>query len=74
MDKPHYKEDMGPFLANMKIAKYNDIESLKNNIDANTSAVFLEFIQGEGGLASASKEFIAELNKLKNQFGFFDCC
>jgi len=29
MDKPLYKDQMGPFLPNMKIAKYNNVDDLK---------------------------------------------
>lgn len=70
MDKPKYKELMGPFLDNIKILPYNNIQILEKAIDTDTAAVFLEFIQGEGGLEEASKEFIDMLWELKNKFNF----
>jgi acetylornithine/succinyldiaminopimelate/putrescine aminotransferase len=51
MDKPKYKENMGPFLPDTMVLKFNDIEELERNINDQTAAVFLEFIQGEGGIA-----------------------
>lgn len=70
MDKPKYKELMGPFLDNIKILPYNNIQILEKEINTDTAAVFLEFIQGEGGLEEASKEFIDMLWNLKNKFNF----
>lgn len=70
MDKPHYKESMGPFLDNIKILEYNNSEALLNNIDDNTAGVFLEFIQGEGGLAKVSNSFVEKLMELKKKINF----
>lgn len=70
MSKPLYKEGMGPFLEGISIINFNDINALRDNIDANTAGLVLEFIQGEGGLISASKEFIEEINILKQRFNF----
>lgn len=70
MDKPLYKEGMGPFLENTEVLPYNNIELLKQKIDAGTCAVVLEFIQGEGGLASAGDAFVAELFALRDKYGF----
>lgn len=70
MSKPLYKEGMGPFLDGISIIAFNDINALRDNIDASTAGVVLEFIQGEGGIVSATKEFIEEINVLKNKFNF----
>jgi acetylornithine/N-succinyldiaminopimelate aminotransferase len=70
MDKPLYKDKMGPFLENTFVLEYNNIEQLEKNIDDNTAAVFLEFIQGEGGISSVSKEFADKLIQLKEKFDF----
>ena len=70
MDKPHYKDKMGPFLDNMKIIKYNDIEQLRNSINNKTASVIFEFIQGEGGISMADEKWIEEINLLKEKFGF----
>lgn len=70
MDKPHYKNNMYPFLVNNKIIKFNDIDELRSTINEETAAVCLEFLQGEGGLAEASEEFVRELWSLKNEYNF----
>lgn len=74
--KLKYKQGHEPFLPNTKELLYNSIEDLYNNINENTAAVFIEPIQGEGGVNAASSEFIKELNKLKERYGFLiaaDC-
>lgn len=70
MDKPHYKEMMGPFLDNISIVEYDNIDSLIKIIDEKTAGVFLEFIQGEGGLAKVSNFFVEKLWELKKKFNF----
>jgi len=70
MDKPHYKDKMGPYLDNMKIIKYNDIDDLNNTVNDKTVAVILEFIQGEGGISMANEKWVDAINILKQKFGF----
>lgn len=70
MDKLNYKQGMGPFLPNCKILPYNSVEDLVANVDLNTTAVFLEFIQGEGGISSVSQEFVNTLFELKQHNNF----
>ncbi|MDD8017480.1 MAG: aspartate aminotransferase family protein [Bacteroidota bacterium] len=70
MDKEKYREGYEPFLPNFGTICYNDAHDLKSKIDDNTAAVFLEFIQGEGGIVCASPEFIATLKELRNKFNF----
>lgn len=70
MDKPLYKENMGPYLENTKVIKHNDLEELKSSINEKTAAIFLEFIQGEGGIVEVSPEYVNELKELKSKYGF----
>ncbi len=70
MDKPQYKDKMGPYLSNTKIIEYNNVEELRATINDKTAAVILEFIQGEGGITTATKEFIDEMVSLREKFGF----
>ncbi|MBP7214761.1 MAG: acetylornithine/succinylornithine family transaminase, partial [Candidatus Kapabacteria bacterium] len=70
MDKPLYKNNFGPFLDGFKILPYNSISDLKSNINEKTSGVFLEFIQGEGGVVPANQDFIDILFELKNKYNF----
>ncbi|HUL44634.1 MAG TPA: aspartate aminotransferase family protein [Bacteroidota bacterium] len=70
MDRPNYREGYGPFLPNCCVAAFNDVDQLHHAISRKTTAVVLEFIQGEGGIHPVSEPFVAALNALKRQFGF----
>lgn len=69
-DKAKYKEPFKPLLPNIDTIVYNDLEDLRSKVDSNTAAVFIEFLQGEGGIFMASEEFAAELSALRDQYGF----
>ncbi|MBD3212896.1 MAG: acetylornithine/succinylornithine family transaminase [Candidatus Lokiarchaeota archaeon] len=45
-------------------ASFDDIESVKELVNENTVAIFIELIQGEGGVYPASESFIKELREL----------
>jgi acetylornithine/N-succinyldiaminopimelate aminotransferase len=70
MDKPLYKDNMGPFLANMSVIPYNDCDGLEQNINAKTAGVILETLQGEGGVTAAKQCFIDKLFELKEKYNF----
>jgi acetylornithine/N-succinyldiaminopimelate aminotransferase len=67
--KQQYREGFEPLLPNIELLKFNDLNDL-NKINENTAAVFIEFIQGEGGIVPASNEFAEQLNNLREKFGF----
>jgi predicted acetylornithine/succinylornithine family transaminase len=70
MDKPLYKDGMGPFLPNTLVLPFNDIDALESRVDEHTAAVMIEFLQGEGGIAEATQEFVDAIWRLKEQYGF----
>ena len=70
MDKDKYREGYGPFLENCGYIVFNDIADLRAKADKHTAAIFLEFIQGEGGIVPVSKEFVKELESLRKKHGF----
>jgi predicted acetylornithine/succinylornithine family transaminase len=70
MDKPLYKDGMGPFLPNTLVLPFNDVDALESRVDENTCAVMIEFLQGEGGIQSATQEFVDALFALKETYGF----
>ncbi|HTX18272.1 MAG TPA: acetylornithine transaminase, partial [Bacteroidota bacterium] len=70
MDKEKYREGYGPFLENCGSIEFNDVSDLNAKVDAQTAAVFLEFIQGEGGIVPVTQEFVRELDALRKRFGF----
>src|SRR5512139_658436 len=46
----HYKHDFGPFTPGFVTVPYGDLAAIEKSISANTCAVMLEPIQGEGGV------------------------
>jgi acetylornithine/N-succinyldiaminopimelate aminotransferase len=55
--------------AGLSYAALNDIEGLKAKVNEKTAAVFIEPIQGEGGVIPASAEFLQKARELCNQYG-----
>lgn len=70
MDRPNYREGYGPLLPDFGHIEFNDVDDLQHKISADTAAVFLEFIQGEGGIVAASPRFVQCLFELREKFGF----
>ncbi len=70
MDKPLYKDGMGPFLPNTKVLPFNDCSALREAVNESTCAIALEFLQGEGGIVFASPEFVSTIAELREQYGF----
>lgn len=65
-----YQSSFRPLIPDIHHFEFNNIKDLKSMVDEETSAVFLEMIQGEGGLKEISDEFMAELLKLREKYGF----
>jgi acetylornithine/N-succinyldiaminopimelate aminotransferase len=53
-----------PLIDGFEYAKINDIQSVKDMISADTCAVLLEPIQGEGGINVAEKDFLVKLKEI----------
>lgn len=69
-DRQKYRQGFEPFLPDVDHIAFNDIEDLRKKIDPNTAAVFVEFIQGEGGVNVVSEKFVNELFSLKREHNF----
>ena len=65
-----YREQFQPLLPGVKHLEYNSVTELESGIDENTAAIFIECLQGEGGVNPAQPEFINKLNELKERYGF----
>jgi acetylornithine/N-succinyldiaminopimelate aminotransferase len=59
-----YSDGFGPKPGAIHHAEFNNLESLKALISANTCAVIMEPIQGEGGIIPATAEFIQGVREL----------
>lgn len=65
-----YQTDFEPLIAGIDYFTYNDSDSIKSMIDDNTAAVFLETVQGEGGVNPLTDEFVRTLINLKEKYNF----
>jgi acetylornithine/N-succinyldiaminopimelate aminotransferase len=68
-------EGFDPLLPGFRYLPFNDIAALENAVRPETAAILLEPIQGEGGVNSATPEFIravADLCKKNDLLLFFD--
>ncbi|MBI4536201.1 MAG: aspartate aminotransferase family protein [Ignavibacteriae bacterium] len=65
-----YRDGYEPFLPNTDLLAFNDVEELRQKVDQQTLAVVLEFVQGEGGVNLVSREYVLELARLREKYGF----
>lgn len=63
MGKEAFQAGFGPLPEGFMQLPYNDIDAL-GQIDKDTKAVFLECIQGEGGVNIGNKDFIQKIGKI----------
>ncbi|MGB5445970.1 MAG: aminotransferase class III-fold pyridoxal phosphate-dependent enzyme, partial [Psychromonas sp.] len=62
--QPKYSQDFAPLPAGIKHVDFNDLDAAKAAIGAQTCAVIVEPIQGEGGVVPADKAFLQGLRDL----------
>jgi acetylornithine/LysW-gamma-L-lysine aminotransferase len=64
-----YREPFAPLVPDFTHAPYNNIPEFTTAIDAETAAVILEPIQGEGGVRPASAEFLQAVRRSCDERG-----
>ncbi|MBO36509.1 MAG: acetylornithine aminotransferase [Anaerolineaceae bacterium] len=62
--KTKYRSPFEPLMPGIDFATLNDIASAEKTITNETCAVIVEPIQGEGGVNTASNDFLSELRKI----------
>jgi predicted acetylornithine/succinylornithine family transaminase len=62
--QPKYHEGFAPMLPGIKHVPFNDLSALRNAVTDETGAIFLELIQGEGGVRVADEAFVKGVRKL----------
>jgi acetylornithine/N-succinyldiaminopimelate aminotransferase len=62
-----YRKGFEPMLKDVTFVERNNIESLRTAVNANTCAIVLEPIFGEGGILECSPEFLRECRGLADQ-------
>ena len=68
--KAKYVEGFEPLLPETGMIAFNDIADLEAKLSEKTAAVFVEVVQGEGGIHRISQQFIDRLKELRKQYNF----
>ena len=74
MGKEKFQEGFGPLPAGFEILPYNDISIIEKVLGPDIKAVFIEAVQGEGGVRPADPLFMEILNELCNKYGILKVC
>jgi acetylornithine/N-succinyldiaminopimelate aminotransferase len=67
--KPGWDTIFAPQVEGFPKAELNDLESVRALVDAQTVAIMLEPVQGEGGVIPATTQFMQGLRKLADEHG-----
>ncbi|MBX3443158.1 MAG: aspartate aminotransferase family protein [Planctomyces sp.] len=62
--QPKYHEGIQPLLPGFLYTRFNDLEALEKVIDAETCAILLEPVQGEGGVNIADADYLRGVRQL----------
>lgn len=65
-----YKHNYTPLVADVEHVNFNDINDLIKKVSNRVCAIFLEFIQGEGGIVEITDEFVQTLKELSKTYNF----
>lgn len=63
-----YQQDYKPLVGATKEITFNDVKALEENFSAQVCGIILEPIQGEGGVNTASLEFLQKAKELCEKF------
>jgi len=66
---PKYTDDFGPLVPGFAHVRLNDVEALRAAVSAETAAVIVEIVQGEGGVRPASPAFLRAARALCDRHG-----
>jgi len=64
-----YREPFAPLLPGIEFIPLNDVSALEAKFDASVCALFIETIQGEGGIHPVSEEFYLRARELATRHG-----
>ena len=60
----HYQEPFRPLIGGIRFADFNDLESVKAQVNDRTCAIILETVQGEGGIYTADPAFLQGIRQI----------
>ncbi|MFB6346362.1 MAG: aspartate aminotransferase family protein [bacterium] len=58
-----YQDGFEPLPEGFRLAQFNDIESVRSQVDSDVCGILVEAIQGEGGVIPAEPEFLDQLRE-----------
>ena len=64
-----YREPFGPLVPGVTFVAPNDIAALESAVDANTAAIFLEPVMGEGGIVPLTDEYLIAARRIADRHG-----
>ncbi|AUX07698.1 acetylornithine aminotransferase [Halalkaliarchaeum desulfuricum] len=67
--KQKYKAPFEPLAGGIEFVEYGDAEALEAAVDEETAALFLEPVQGEGGIHPASGSYLERAREITEQAG-----
>lgn len=67
--EPKYREPFEPLVPGFCHVPFNDVEALERTVTAETAAMLLEVVQGEGGVRPASQAFLKAAQELCRERG-----
>ena len=73
-EHPAYREPFEPLIPGVSFAEFNNLESVKKLVNEKTCGIIVEPVQGEGGINTATKEFITGIRKLCDEEGILMIC
>ena len=73
-EHPAYREPFEPLIPGVCFAEFNNLESVKKLVNEKTCGIIVEPVQGEGGINTATKEFMTGIRKLCDEEGILMIC
>lgn len=69
-----YRTPFEPLIPGVSFARFNDLDSVREVVTEKTCAIILEPLQGEGGINTASEEFMKGIRELCDKEGILMIC
>jgi acetylornithine/N-succinyldiaminopimelate aminotransferase len=71
--QPKYRKDFEPLIPGVKFVKANDFAALEAAVTDKTAGIFIEWIQGEGGVLPTDAAFCAKARELADKHNALLC-
>lgn len=68
--KEKFRRPFEPLVQPVEFSEYNSLDGLREAVDHETAAVIVEPVQGEAGVYPAEQDFILEIFRLREEYGY----